>query len=176
MNSVSSVYSTALFSLASDENKIDIIMDHLCTLNTVLKENKEYFTILDSPTISLPERLSLIDEAFSQADEYVLNFMKVLCEKKCVHLFGDCVKQFEKLYNKEKNIEKVTVITATELSDALKDKLVKKLEKEYSKKVLPEYKIDKEILGGIIIRTENSQTDASVRARLDAIRTQICDS
>ncbi len=176
MNSVSSVYSTALFSLASDENKLDVVMDHLGTLNTVLKENKEYFTILDSPTIALPERLSLIDEAFSQADEYVLNFMKVLCEKKCVHLFGDCVKQFEKLYNKEKNIEKVTVITATELSDALKEKLVKKLEKEYSKAIVPEYKIDKEILGGIIIRTENSQTDASVRARLDAIRTQICDS
>ncbi len=176
MNSFSSVYATALFSLARDENKLDTIMTELDTLSTVIKENKEYLTILDSPTISLSERLNLIDEAFSGACEYVLNFIKVLCEKKCVHLFPDCVKQFEKLYNKEKNIEKVTVITATELSDALKEKLIKKLEAEYSKTVLPEYKVDRDILGGIIIRTENSQTDASVRARLDSIRTQICDS
>ena len=41
------------------------------------------------------------------------------------------------------------------------------------KKVRPEYSVDETLVGGIILRTENSQTDASVRARLESLHTQI---
>ena len=51
-----------------------------------------------------------------------------------------------------------------------------KLEKEWGKKIKLELKVDKSILGGIILRTENSQTDASVRSRLDSIRSQIASN
>ena len=173
MTEVSSVYASSLFSLAEDENKVDAIMEELKELSFVFSENKDYPTLLDSPTLSLSERLSLIDDAFSGSEEYVLNFLKILCEKKCVHAFSDCVKHYEKLYNKANNIEKVTVITAFPLNDALKEKLLQKLGAEYNKKIVPEYRVDSEILGGIIIRTENSQTDASVRSRLDAIKAQL---
>ncbi len=176
MSSFSSVYAASLFSLAQDENKTDSIMEELKEVGAILAENKDYPKLLDTPTLPLEERLGLIDKAFSGAEEYVLNFIKLLCEKKCTHTFSDCVKQYEKLYNKVNNIEKITVITAVPLSDALKEKLVSKLEKEYSKTIVPEYRVDKKILGGIVIRTENSQTDASVRSRLDAIRAQICDN
>lgn len=176
MNSLTSVYASSLFSLALDENKIDIIMEELNELSAVFSENPEYLSLLDSPIVNLTERLELIDKAVSDADEYVVNFIKILCEKKCAHLFPACAKHFEKLYYKEKNIEKVTVITAVELNDALKEKLITKLEDEYKKTILPEYKVQEEILGGIIIRTENSQTDASVRSRLEAIKAQICDN
>lgn len=176
MSSVTSVYASSLFSLAQDENKLDLIMEELKELSSVFSQNDEYCKLLDSPVIALSERLLLIDEAFSDADKYIVNFLKILCEKKCIHLFPACAKHFEKLYNKANNIEKVTVITAVPLSDSLKEKLISKLEKEYSKKIVPEYKVQQEILGGIIIRTENSQTDASVRARLDAIKAQICDN
>ena len=173
MSSFSSVYASSLFSLSQDENKTDVIMEQLKELSSVFSENSDYCKLLDSPVIKLSERLDMIDKAFSGADEYILNFIKILCEKKSVHLFSECAKHFEKLYNKANNIEKVTVITAVALSDSLKEKLVSKLEKEYSKKIVPEYRVDSEILGGIIIRTENSQTDASVRSRLDAIKAQL---
>ena len=173
MTQISSVYASSLFSLAEDENKIDTIMEELKELSVVFSENRDYPALLDSPTIPLSERLSLIDNAFSGVDEYIINFLKILCEKKCVYAFSDCAKHFEKLYNKANNIEKITVITAVPLSDSLKEKLVKKLGAEYNKKIVPEYKVDSKILGGIIIRTENSQTDASVRSRLDAIKAQL---
>ena len=68
---------------------------------------------------------------------------------------------------------KSAAITAVPLSDELREKLIKKLEKDTGKTIALEQRVDKSILGGIILRTENSQTDASVRARLDAIRTEL---
>ena len=55
----------------------------------------------------------------------------------------------------------------------LKEKLIKKLEKDTGKTIALELRVDKSILGGIILRTENSQTDASVRARLEGIRAEL---
>lgn len=176
MKSFSLSYSEALFALCEEEHKEEAVMQQLKEIAVILKENCDYSLLLDSPNIPLDERLSLIDEAFSGAEEYTINFIKILCEKKSVHLFLDCVKQYEKLYNKKHNIEKVTVITAVPLSDSLKEKLLLKLEKDLEKKVLLEMKTDKSLLGGIVIRTENSQTDASVRARLDALYKKITSS
>ena len=173
MKSFALTYAHSLFSLAEDENITSEIYEELSGVLPLFKENPEYSVLLDSPTIPVSQRLNLIDEAFGTATEYVLNFIKILCEKKCVHLFSDCVREFEKLYNKKNNIEKVTAITAVPLKDELRQKLVLKLEKEWGKKISLETKVDKSILGGIILRTENSQTDASVRARLDRIRTQL---
>ncbi len=149
------------------------IMDELLALRSVFLENADYAPLLDSPTVPLATRLSLIDEAFEGVNEYVKNFIKILCEKKCTHLFPDCVKNFEKLYNKKYNIENVTVITAVPLSESLREKLRAKLSGDLGKEIILDLKVDKNILGGLIIRTENSQTDASVRARLDAIRAQL---
>lgn len=173
MKSLSLIYASSLFSLCDEENKTEDIITELKEINKIFLENEDYISLLDSPTIPLPERLSLIDKAFAEADEYLINFIKILCEKKCVCLFSDCAKQFEKLYNKKHNIENVTVITASPLSDALKERLIAKLKKDYGKEIILDAKVDKSILGGIVIRTENSQTDASVRARLDSIKAQL---
>ena len=76
MSSVTSVYASSLFSLAQDENKLDLIMEELKELLSVFSQNSEYCNLLDSPVIALSERLLLIDEAFSDADKYIVNFLK----------------------------------------------------------------------------------------------------
>jgi len=173
MKSVAITYAHSLFALAEEENKEQGIFEELTELSHIFRENPEYAVLLDSPTVNVKERCSLIDSAFSQCSEYVKNFLKILCEKKYIHIFPECVKEYEKQYNKKLGIEKVTVITAVPLSDELREKLIKKLEKDTGKKIALELRVDESILGGIILRTENSQTDASVRARLDGIRAEL---
>ncbi len=173
MKSFSITYAHSLFSLAEDENLVEDIFEEMTELCKVFKENPDYAVLLDSPTVPVAQRFTLIDEAFKDCGEYVVNFIKILCEKKRTHLFPECVKEYEKLYNNKLGIEKVTVITAVPLSDNLKEKLIQKLSKESGKNIKLRLKVDKSILGGIILRTENSQTDSSVRARLDKIRTEL---
>ena len=173
MKSAAITYAHSLFSLAEEENKEQVIFEELTELSRIFKENPDYTVLLDSPTVNVSERCKLIDEAFSACGEYVKNFLKILCEKKYIHIFSECVKEYEKQYNKQLGIEKVTAITAVPLSEELREKLIKKLEKDTGKKIALELRVYKSILGGIILRTENSQTDASVRARLEGIRAEL---
>ena len=173
MKSAAITYAHSLFALAEEENKEQKIFDELADIKDIFAGNPDYVVLLDSPTVNVTERCNLIDEAFSGCGEYVKNFLKILCEKKYIHIFPDCVNEYEKQYNKKLGVEKVTAITAVPLSEELREKLIKKLEKETGKKIALEQRVDKTILGGIILRTENSQTDASVRTRLDNIRAEL---
>mgnify|MGYP003289440217 CR=1 FL=1 len=104
MSALSTTYAASLFSLAEDEGLTENVMSEICEIDTLLKDNKEYQLLLNSPTVSLTQRLSLIDEAFSSAHEYVRNFLKLLCEKKCVHVFSECVKEYKKIYNQKNKL------------------------------------------------------------------------
>ena len=78
MRSFVLTYANSLFSLAEDEDITQAVMDELKEVENILKDNNEYIRLLDSPTIPLPERHKLVEEAFSSLMEYVLNFIKIL--------------------------------------------------------------------------------------------------
>lgn len=173
MKSLALTYAHSLFSLAEDENLVEKIYEELISLSEIFAENPDYEVLLDSPSIPAQKRFELVDEAFAPYMEYVTNLIKILCEKRRIHIFRDCVKEYDKLYYEKLGIKRVTAITATKLSDELREKLVSKLEKEYDGKIELTEKVDPSILGGIVLRTDNSQTDASVRSKLEQLRVQI---
>ncbi len=173
MKSLAITYAHSLFSLAEDEGLTEKIYEELISIADIFSENPDYEVLLDSPTVPVEKRFGLIDEAFAPYMEYVTNLIKILCEKRRIHVFRDCVKEYDKLYYEKLGIKRVTAITATKLSDELREKLIKKLEKEWGKKIELTEKVDPSILGGIVLRTDNSQTDASVRTRLEQLKAQI---
>ena len=170
------VYANSLFALSEEEGCTERVLEDLSEAAKLIFQNEGYAELLSSPVVELSERLALIDEAFKEAHIYVVNLLKLLCEKRSIKLSEKCAENFEKLYNRKNNIEKVTVITAVPLTDSLREKLIKKLSEESGKKIILEEKTDKSILGGIIVQTENSQTDASVRARLDKLKNVLASS
>ncbi len=176
MKSLALTYAHSLFSLAEDENLVEKIQEEIASVSGIFSENPDYEILLDSPNIPAEKRFELIDEAFSSYMEYVVNLLKILCEKRCIHIFRDCVKEYDKLYYEKLGIKRVTAITATPLSDELREKLIKKLEKEWDKKIELTEKVDPSVLGGMILRTDNSQTDASVRTKLEQLRVQIASN
>ena len=176
MKSLALTYAHSLFSLAEDEGLVEKIYDEIIGISEIFSENADYEVLLDTPAIPTEKRFELIDEAFASHMEYVVNFLKILCEKRCVHILRDCVKEYDKLYYEKLGIKRVTAITATKLSDELREKLIEKLEREWNSKIELTEKVDPSILGGIVLRTDNSQMDASVRSKLEQLKVQIASN
>lgn len=163
-------FGLSLYTLCKEDNVADKAKEDLNLISFVLKENPDYIKLLDSPMINKIQRCSLIDDAFSQyISEYVLNFLKLLTEKRAMHKFADCEKAFTKQYNEDNNIETAVAVTAVPLSDELKEKLTEKLAKLTNKTILLENNVDSNVIGGLIVRFSNSQIDASIKSRLNDI-------
>lgn len=167
-------YANALYDLAKEESMIDTVRGDLFNVSKVFEENKGYSVLLNSPTLSIDERLSLIDDAFSSTVcEYVINFLKILTERKLAHLFCECCDFFFAKYDREHNIEHVRVITAVPLLDTLTEKLKSKLESITGKTIVLHKEVEPDCLGGVILRFDSKQIDGSVRNRLDEMKKQI---
>ena len=172
MSDFSKQYAKALYELSKDENIVDIVFGELLTIEKIIDENKGYINLIDTPAVPLEERLKLLEGAFLECSLYVKNFLKILAEKKSFYNFKKCVKEFRALYDKDNNIERVDAITCVPLKGNQIEKLKEKLEKIVLKKVFINNVVDSDIMGGVILKLNNSQYDGSVRSRLD----KLCDS
>lgn len=163
-------YGGALFELAEESGRTEVILENLKTVELAFVENPKYKTLLDTPALSKEERLSLIESAFVGADEYVLNVIKMLCEKRNVHLFGEIVKDFCARYDEARGIERVEAVTAVAMTDEQVGAMKSRLEAITGKTVVLANKVDPSIIGGVVLRYSGVQLDGSIKTRLDEFR------
>jgi F-type H+-transporting ATPase subunit delta len=126
---------------------------------------------VQNPAIEKDERLHLLDEALrGNVHLYVLNFVKLLCEKSALDALDGCAQAYlNRLYD-ARGILPAQAISAVPLTQEQKDALTRKLEHATNKIVLLENKVDPTLLGGVVVRYEGMELDGSVTGRLAAVR------
>ena len=171
MNEIGKEYGTALFMLACENGKTDRFIDDLKLIEDAFTDNPEYLNFLNSPVISVNERLTAIEQVFSDnIDEYVLSFLKLMCEKGRIMHLSESVNEYYTLYNESKKVLKAVITSAVELSESEKSNLESKLEAKYSCSITADYFVDADLLGGIIVEIDGKVIDGSIRTRLRNIK------
>ena len=158
-----SSYAKALFELAFEKNICDMIKNEFEEIRDVIRKNPELIRLLDCPGIDVKERQNIIRDCFKGCHKYVLNLFYILTEKCSVHLFFSLVDA----YKKACGTQHVTAVTAVAMTADEKQKLETVLRKKRKKEIELENEVDPSILGGIILRFSDSQTDASLKGRLE---------
>ncbi len=166
-------YAKALFMLAEEESACEKVLLDLRDAVAAVKENESYLELLDTPALPKEEKLQLVDEAFSSLSEYVLNLIKILCEKRSSRLLPDVLREYEALYDEKFGILRVEAVSARPMSEAQLSRLREKLEKEKGKTVIITNSTDPEILGGLKLRFSGIQLDGSLKTRLDKIEASL---
>jgi F-type H+-transporting ATPase subunit delta len=167
MTEISKEYGTALFMLACEEGETRKYAAALEQIKEIFSAYPQYVEMLASPSISLNERLSAIDAAFSDAaPEYVLSYLKLLCEKGRISCFVESVEEYLALLAASERVSNAKVTSAVALTDEEKQKLIAKLEEVNRGKVHAEYFVDASLLGGAIVEMDGKIMDGSLRHRL----------
>ena len=89
MTQAAKVYGGSLYDLAAEEKLDGQIMEQMNEIRQIFRENPQYLRLLGEPAIPQEERLKLLDDAFKdQIEPYLLNFLKILCEKKIMREYA----------------------------------------------------------------------------------------
>lgn len=166
-------YAEALFSLSEENNETAEVLCDLKICHDAILQNPSYTKLTDTPAVSVPEKLSLINEAFGSVNESVRNLLSILCEKHSVYIFPRIVKAYISLYNESRGICPAEVISAVKLSDEQTEKIKTKLERATGKTIVIQNTVDPTLLGGIKLRYMGKQLDGSLKARLTVIENGI---
>lgn len=167
-------YAEALFQLSEEENISKEIYNELHDVVQVIKENKDLDNVFKSPLVSKKETIDLIEALFNgKINNNLKNFLKILVEKGRISSLQSIELTFKELLNEKYNILEGTVISAIALTNEQVKELEETLSKKYNKNITLENKVDKSILGGVLVRLGNTQIDGSVKTRLDNIKDQL---
>ena len=176
MTQTAKVYGGSLYDLAVEENMTEELLEQSGEIRKLFWENPEYLQLLGEPSLAKEERLGLIEEAFgASADRYLVNFLKLLCERGILAEFAGCCEEYVRRYNEDHNIAEAVVIGAWKLTDEQMGALQKKLEAQYGKKIHLSQKTDPTVLGGLKVELEGVELDGTVKGRLSGIQSKLKD-
>ena len=169
---ISNIYGEALFELAVEEEKTDIMLEEIDSMRNVFLENPEYLKFLNHPRISAEEKVKTTENIFvGRIDKQLVGFLSIIINKgRCENLmeildyFLDRVKEF-------KGIGVAYVTTPFELKKEKKEAICKKLLATTSYKEMEmHYAVNQELLGGMQIRIGDRVVDSSIQTKLNRLQ------
>lgn len=164
-------YAQALFGLASEKKQSEPVDKELLYIKSVLDKHREVTHLVLNSTVSFEEKSGFLDKVFaSSVSPLVFNFLKVLIRKNRFHEFSEIQKIHHRLYEAAQGITEVTVITRFPLKPEGEAKLLKILERKLKAKVRLIAEIDPKMIGGLILRFNGQEINASFKNRLLQIR------
>ncbi len=159
-------YAKAAFEYARKANDIQAWSDASTLLATVSQQDTVE-KLLASPARTAEQKsAAIIEVCGDKLNSAQQNFVRILAENKRLALLVEIQHLFE-LYKAalEKSID-VEVQTAYEIEPALQQKLRESLTKKLEREVTLQTSINKELIGGALIRAGDTVIDGSVRGRL----------
>lgn len=171
---IGELYAAPLFELCSIDGIEEEAVKQLSQVNELIFQQPEYVTLLTSPCVTQEEKHELINKAFKgQVHEYILNLLLLLCDNNRMESLNEIDAEFKQISDRNKGVLHVTAVTARPLSDELKEKTRKKLSDKFKKDVVLTVEIDESLIGGVLLKTEGKEIDATVKAKLAGIKNQI---
>lgn len=171
INVIASRYAEALFQVGEELNTTIKLNDELNSVVAILKSNKEFYDILKSPLVAKGEKKDLIDKVFNNnLSNNLSNFLKIIIDKDRVSAIESVQKSFKELLNEKNNIIEGIAITAVAMNQEEIKQLESKLSRKYNKNVTLQNKVDKSVLGGVLVRLGNEEMDGTVKSRLAGMK------
>ena len=153
MTETAKMYGGSLYDLAAEEGLETRILGELDEVQQLLKQNPDYLRLL--------------------SHLYVLNFLKILCEKGTLRELSGCARAYRIRYNQAHGILEATAISAVPLTEQQRTALHAKLESLTGKTIDLKTKVDAKVLGGIRLDIEGTELDGTVQNRLASLRRDI---
>ena len=166
LNTLARPYAKAVFQQALQEGDLASWEKQISVLSAIC-QTENVSKIITSPSITSEQQASILVELC--ADELSSkgrNFVAVLAENKRLGLLPQIQHLFAELKANQERTVDVEISTAFPLGDEIQGKLADSLAKKLEREIRVNTLVDKNLVGGILVRAGDIVIDGSVRGRL----------
>jgi F-type H+-transporting ATPase subunit delta len=168
-------YARALAEVVAATGDYRKVLEELQDFASVHRESPELKEVFASPAVEFPQKMQVLEAIGRRLGEspVTLNFLRVLLSNYRMPLLEEAVQAYRKIANDRLGIAQVTISSASDLSEAERESVAARFNKLTGKQVELEFRIDRELLGGILAQIGSTVYDGSVRGNLARIREQL---
>ena len=106
-------------------------------------------------------------------DLQLINLLNLLADNKRLPLLETVFYCFENEYEKLNDISKVTIYSAVKMSEESKARMQKILNQKLNCTIIPDYRIEEDIIGGLKIKIRDKIIDLSLKSKIENMEKQL---
>lgn len=165
---VAQPYAQALMSVAQAHNLSEQFGEDSRSIVNLLQESEQLRNFLGNPFITPENKKSVLGQVLGDGtNSYLRNFVMLLVDRRRISLVADIFQQYLALLRELNQTVLAEVISAVELTEEQKQSVREQvLAMTNARSVELETKIDRDLIGGVIIKVGSQVIDASLRGQL----------
>ena len=169
---ISDRYASALYDLASEKKLVDVVLDDLLFIQSMIKNNKDLKLVIKSPLIKSNDKLEILQNILKSKNQNELSstFLKVLSKNKRFQKTVDIISQFKNINAQKRGDVLADITSAEKLSNEQQDNIKEQLRTILGDKLSLSYKVDEQIIGGLIIKVGSKMIDTSLSNKINKLK------
>src|SRR5699024_9491464 len=116
-------YAKAMMQEAGEKNTREVVFGDMQSVYETIENSRDLQLALQSPVIKEEDKRKVLLEVFKNQDSLTHSLIHVLVENKRASLLAEVSKSYIELYQHQKGIKDVTVITAVPLTPEMDEKV-----------------------------------------------------
>ena len=161
-------YSRALFEISNESNELDKTESDIKIFKSLINSSSEIQNFIKDPTQIIEQQkkvISVLSENLSFSKN-LQNFFLLLIQKRRIFFVTKIFESFLKLCSKKRGEFKASLISSKELSQTELEQMSKDLSQSMGATLKFEYKVDKELIGGLKLQLGSFMIDTSIKNKL----------
>ena len=170
----SNYYAQAVFNVARAENMVDQVEDELRQLKDEITNNLELKKNLTDPSIENYEKIKVMLEILGDdGSKTIKSFAAMMVILDAIDSFEQTYKDFVELANQLKRQVSIEVISVIELDKEILNEIKENVDKKTGLDVRIKNVLDKNIIGGLVIKIGDKVIDLSIKDKLEDLKNKL---
>ena len=166
LSNIARPYALAAFESAHEKGQLPLWKAFLDSASYMAKQ-PSVVRVLENPEMLPSQLFNLFESVLAmQLNSERKNFLELLAQNKRLAALPEIEAEFNDYYAQLEKISHVRLVTAIDVKDDFKQKLIQALTKRINRNVTLQCEVDPTILGGAVIHMGDNVIDASIRGKL----------
>ncbi|MDH3498112.1 MAG: ATP synthase F1 subunit delta [Gemmatimonadota bacterium] len=167
-------YAEALFAVGERAGQTERFASVLEALAGAIAADERVQLMLESPRVPKRVKTEVLQRALARhAPELFLRWVTAVVRRRRQGLMGAISREYGSLVDVKFNRVHAGITVARPVEQSLREEIRRRLSASLGKEVVPHFREDAAILGGVIIRVGDRVIDGSVRHKLASLRRQM---
>ncbi len=161
-------YSRALFEVSKEAKELEKAETDMKNFLFLLQSSNELKNFIKNPTQSINQQIEVINLLSKKLEfsKNLKNFFLLLIQKRRIFFVKKIIESFLRLCSNKRGEIKASLISSKDLTKSELERLSKDLSEAMGSILKFDYKVDKELIGGLKLQLGSFMVDTSIKNKL----------
>lgn len=168
---VASRYAKSFIDLSLEQGQLEQAYNDMTYVAEVCKGSHELVVFLKSPVIKTDAKQEVLKKLFGgKLSKISDGYIHLITAKKREKYLSEIAQEFISQYKTHKKILTAVITTANGIDDSIRKEVMALVKGSTNQDVVLEERINKDLIGGFVVRVGDKQVDASIARKLQNLK------